>query len=249
MEKKTKINKLIKTSLYIIVIVLIISVIALMILKYNVEGEKNMPFKLSNIIVISNAQGVAVMDDNSGYLWNEDIYQNNDIYLNIEKNKNYKETEIIKSLTIDNIKIDNNPEIGTIEFYRTSNEEKNLFTYSEEYKIKDNIEWIGDIESDLKNLKVSNQGGTIIISVVNKTGKLYKSNDEEFEHNGKLLEKVGVTYEEIKTNISFDLIINLESGVSFKANIKLKLPVGNIILDGSSSLEKTDLKDIIFKRE
>ena len=57
MYNDSKINKLILKSAYITIIVLIIAVIALIILKYNIEGEKNMPFKLSNIIVISTAEG------------------------------------------------------------------------------------------------------------------------------------------------------------------------------------------------
>ena len=51
MNDESKINKLILKSAYIVIIVLIITVIALLILKYQVEGEQNMPFKLSNIII------------------------------------------------------------------------------------------------------------------------------------------------------------------------------------------------------
>jgi len=57
MDDNLKVNKLILKSAYITIIVLIIAVIALIILKYNVEGEKNMPFKLSSIILISSAEG------------------------------------------------------------------------------------------------------------------------------------------------------------------------------------------------
>ena len=113
----------------------------------------------------------------------------------------------------------------------------------------DKIEYIGDKNSDIKNLKISNQGSTLIFRMVNKTGKRYVSNDEEFEHSGKLLNKVGISYEEIKSKVSFDLIIKLESGVSFKATIKLELPVGDITKEGSSSLEITDMSKIVFKRE
>jgi len=248
MSEQFKIYKLIKISLYIIVIVVIISIIALLILKYNVEGEKNMPFKLSSIIIISNAQGVDKELENE-YLWNKEIYQNNDIYLNIEKNKNYKDVEKTKSVAIENIKIENNPEIGSIEIYRTSNEENKLFSYTDEYKIENKVEYIGALESDLKNLKISNQGGTIIISTINKTGKVYSSNEEEFEHSGKLLNNIGLSNEEIKYTISFDLVIKLESGYSFKANVKLELPIGDIKKEGTANIEKTDLKNIIFKRE
>jgi len=243
-----KVNKLILKSAYITIIVLIIAVIALLILKYDVEGEKNMPFKLSSIILISSAEGYQETE-NPDYKWDIEVYQNNDIYLNIEKNKNYNETELIKSVQIENIKIDKNPTVGTFKFYRTASEGENVFTYKEEYEIKDKAQYLGDLNTDLNNLKISNQGGTIIIRAVNQTGKKYTSNDKQLEHNGKLLEKAGIAYEEIEGTIEFDLVINLESDISFRATIKLELPTGNIIDQGASSTEIKNMKNIVFKRD
>lgn len=248
MEDKSKINKLILKSAYIIVIVLIAAVIALLILKYQVEGEKNMPFKLSSVIIVSNAEGYQEKE-NKDYRWDAEIYQNNDIYLNIEKNKNYKETEAIKSIIIDNIKIKQKPQIGEIEFYRPSKENVQTYSYEEEYKMGERTEYIGDTKSDIKNLKIANQGNTLMFRILNKTGKRYTSNEEILEHNGKLLNKVGITYEQVKVKVSFDLTISLESEISFKANIELELPVGDITKEGSSNLEITNMKNIVFKRE
>ena len=242
-----RVNKLILRCAYIIIAVLIITVIALLILKYDVEGEKNMPFKLSSIIAISSAEGYQEKE-NSKYKWDVEIYQNNDIYLNIEKNKNYKGIEIIKSIKIENVKINEEPTVGTFKFYRTSGEQ-NVFTYKEEYEIKDSLEYTGDLKTDLNNLKISNQGGTIIIRAVNQTGKRYTSNEKEFEHNGKLLEKAGISFEDVKSKIEFDLVITLETELSFRANIELELPTGNIVEQGSSNTEIKDMKDIVFKRE
>jgi len=243
----SKVNKLILRSAYIVIGVLIIAVIGLLILKYDVEGEKNMPFKLSSIIVISSAEGHQEKE-NSDYKWDVEIYQNNDIYLNIEKNKNYNETELIKSIKIENIKTNKTPEVGTFKFYRTANQEK-VFIYKEEYEIKDKLEYIGDLKTDLANLKISNQGGTIIIRAVNQTGKKYISNDKQLEHNGKLLEKVNISNEQVNATIEFDLVINLESDISYRATIELELPIGNIVEQGSSNTKITDMKNIVFKRE
>lgn len=246
MEEKNKLKSLILKSAYVIVIVLIMAVVALLILKYNVEGEKNMPFKLSSIIVASTAEGIQT--ENDEYKWDAEIYQNNDIYINIEKNKNYKETEIIKSVIIDNIQVNKEPQVGKIFLYRAKAEENNLFSNNDEFLINDKVEYIGDVNSDLKNLKISNQGGTLILRVINKTGKRYVSNEDEFSHDGKLLSKVNINYKQIQSVISFDLTISLESGIIFKANVKLELPVGDITTDGSASLENSG-KDIVFKRE
>ena len=248
MNEESKLNKLITKAAYAVIIVLIIAVIALLILKYEVEGEKNMPFKLSSIVVVSNAEGYQEQE-NKEYMWDVEVYQNNDIYLNIEKNKNYKDEEVIKNIVIDNIKINEGPKLGKVELYRPSSESLQAYNYQEEYKINDKIEYVADISTDIKNLKISNQGGTLVLRVINKTGKRYMSNEKEFEHNGKILNKVDIGVEDIKTKISFDLSIALESGIIFKANIELDLPVGDISKEGSSSLEITDMKNIVFKRE
>jgi len=242
-----KVNKLILKSAYVTIVILIIAIILLIILKYDVEGEKNMPFKLSSIILISTAEGYQEKE-NTDYKWDTEIYQNNDIYLNIEKNKNYKETELIKSIKIENVKITQEPLIGEYKIYRTSSEEKGVFTYKEEYEIKDKVQYIGGLSTDLSNLKISNQGGTIIIRAVNQTGKRYISNEKQLEHNGKLLEKAEISYEQVKAKIEIDLVINLESDISYKGTIELELPTGNIIEEGSSSREIKDMKNIIFKR-
>ena len=246
MNEDSTLNKLILKGAYALIIVLIIAVIALLILKYQVEGEQNMPFKLSSAFILSNAEGYQETESKD-YKWDTEIYQTNDIYFNIEKNKNYKETQIIKNIKIDNITVNEQPKVGKIEFYRVSNEDDNLFTYKENYQISDCVEYIGDTKTDLGNLKISNQGGTIILRVVNKTEKIYQSNEDELEHSGKLLNQVGISSENIKTTISFDLIIELESDVSFKTNVQLNLPVENIETDGYANSEIT--KNIIFKRE
>ena len=150
MEERSKLRSLILKSAYAVVIVLIIAVVALLILKYDVEGEKNMPFKLSSIIVASTAEGI--QNENDEYKWDAEIYQNNDIYINIEKNKNYKETEIIKSITIDNIQINKEPQVGKMFLYRAKAEENNLFSNNDEFLINDRVDYIGDTNSDLKAL-------------------------------------------------------------------------------------------------
>lgn len=246
MNEDSTLNKLILKGAYVLIIVLIIAVIALLILKYEVEGEQNMPFKLSSAFILSNAEGYQETESKD-YKWDVEIYQTNDIYLNVEKNKNYKETEIIKSIKIENITINQQPRIGEIIFYRAVNDDKSLFSYKEEYEIDNEVEYIGDTKTDLENLKISNQGGTIILRVINKTGKNYQSNEEELEHSGKLLNKLDITNEDIKSNVSFDLIIELESEISFKSNMQIDLPVGNIETEGYTNIEITE--DVVFKRE
>ena len=65
---------------------------------------------------------------------------------------------------------------------------------------------------------------------------------------GTLLKKAGLSLEDIKLNIEFDLIIETEKGKSFKTHINMELPTENILETGISKSEETELKDIVFKR-
>lgn len=247
MEENSRLKKIIKRSILILVVVLAIAVIGLIILKYNVEGEQNMPFQLSELLVVSTAEGYQEKES-SDKNWDVEVYQTNDIYLDIKKNKNYKDTEVIKSIEIKNITVDENPKIGNISIYIPNSEEQ-IYKYGDENKINNEIIYEGDTKSDIKNLKIANQGGKIIFRVVNKTGKRYTSNENELKHDGTLLNKVGINNNDIKYKISFDIVINLESEVTFTGNVELELPTGDITTQGITNLNKTETSDVIFKRE
>lgn len=247
MEENSKFKKIIKTNILIFIIVLAIAVIGVIILKYHVEGEQNMPFNLTEILVVSTAEGY--QNNNSDKLnWDVELYQTNDVYLNIKKNKNYKDTELINSIEIKNINIEEKPAVGDISIYLPSSEEQ-TYNYEEASKVDSKIIYEGDTKTDIKNLKISNQGGTIIFRVVNKTGKRYTSNENELKHDGTLLKKVDIDSNDIKTKISFDLVINLESDISFTGKVTLELPIGDVVNQGVTNLNKEDTKDIVFKRQ
>lgn len=76
----------------------------------------------------------------------------------------------------------------------------------------------------------------------------YSSNEEEVKHDGTILSKIGITEDDIKCKVSFDITIEIVSGNKFTGTISLEMPVGNIITAGTSSYEKTDFSDVIFKR-
>lgn len=248
MNEDQKLNNIIKKGVYLLILVLIGVIIFLLILKYNVEGERNMPFELTEMITVSTAEGYQEKQDEENN-WNIEVYQSNDIYLNIKENRNSKQTESIKKIVIENLKVDHQPEIGEIYFYRAVGNDETSYIYQEQYEIKDKVIYEGDIKSDLKNLKISNQGGTIIFRAINKTGKKYISNDNILTHDGRLLNRINVSFQQIKAVISFDMTITLASDISYKANITLELPTGDITKEGISNTNKTDKKDIIFKRE
>lgn len=229
----------------IVIIAIILFILGMIVLKYNVEGETNMPFQLKKIILISSSEGV---DKEAGEnKWAFDINQNNDIYLYIEKNQNYEKQEAIKTITVDHINVQKQNETGNIKFYRPNiSEQEKMFTNKEENLIQ-SIEYEGAMESDIKNLKISNQGGKVVFRYANDKIAEYVSNDEEINHS-ELLKKSNITEENLRAKLTFDFTIETEAGKEYKANISLNMPVDGVIENGTASDEITDMSNIIFKR-
>ena len=85
---KDRIQKL-KFIIAIFIIVLVVAFVIFRIIKYQTEGEKNMPFNLSKIIVVSTAQKEDISQENEqNNIWNFNIIQTNDVYISMERNKN-----------------------------------------------------------------------------------------------------------------------------------------------------------------
>ena len=160
-------DKKINIGAYILAVIVTIALIVVffMMYKYQVEGEAVPPFKISKMVVVSSAktENLELIDG----VYNADIIQNNDIKISIIKNPEYKKEAIIRKITINNIQIDKKQAIGDIEIYRPSRGAK-LYDYKEEYKIQNNLEYVGAQETYLKgeNLEISNQGGIIEFSII-----------------------------------------------------------------------------------
>ena len=237
-------KKIFHLIMLIIIITIILFLAGVIILKYNVEGETNMPFKINKISIISSSEGID--KEATDTKWAFDLYQSNDVYIYIDKNKNYSKSELIKSINIENINIDaNNKE--NIKIYKPSSQAENLIFKNSDENIVESIEYVGDVETNLTNLKISNQGGIIAFRCSNNNLAEYKSDDEIINHQ-ELLKKCGIINDDLKFKIYFDLIINLESGKEYKTTINLDLPVDNVVESGTTSIEITNLTDFIFKR-
>jgi hypothetical protein len=239
---------MIKKSIMIGSIILIAVLVISIVIKYQVEGETNMPFKISKIMAISSAQGIK--KETSDNRWDFDIFQTNDIYIDITKNKNYNKTEIIDKIIIDNFVIDMQQAKGNIKQYKPTYKEKEIYLNSEENIIQEQLIYIGSEKTNLKNLEIANQGGLILIGSGNDQIGKYTSNEEtEVRHDGTLVKKIGLKNEDIKYKLSFDITIILKEDKQYKSTITLELPIGDITEEGISSYEKTDLSNLIFKRQ
>ncbi len=215
-------------------------------LKYEVEGETYLPFEISKISIISSTDAID-KQENAQSKWDLEVNQNNDIYIYIEKNPEYKKTEIIDTIKLDNFNIINKSSKGENVIYKPQEQEVAIFKNSEDNKVTE-IEYKGEQESDIKKLKISNQGGIIVFRIAKNDISEYTSDtDEEIKYN-ELLSKTNVSIEDLRIKMTFDITMVLHSGKVYKAPISLNLPNEEIIEKGVSSKEITELDDIIFKR-
>ena len=237
-----------KKYFHIIVIIVIFAMIlfalGIIVLRYSVEGETNMPFQLSKISIISSSEGID--KEATDTRWAFDVYQSNDVFLYVDKNNAYGKTEAIKSVEINQIQIEGKKK-ENIKIYQPDEQDEKLVFKNKEENIVESIEYEGDLESNLKQQKISNQGGIVAFRCSNNNLADYKSNDEEINHH-ELLKKAGVQQEDLAIKLTFDLIIKLEEKKEYKTTIQLEFPVDNIMEKGTTSREITDLKKFIFKR-
>ena len=225
-----------KKMFHLVMIIIIIAVIlfffGITVLRYSVEGEKNMPFVLTKISVISQVDGKEKEAVDSANRWAFDVLENNDIYLYIDKNDNYDKEETIKTVTVSNMQLTQAPKLGSSKFYRPDATTENVvFSNTDEYLCD----------------KISNQGGIVVFRYAVENIATYEGNDEEIQHN-QLLSKAGTAIDDIKSVLEFDLSILLDSGKEFQTRISLELPIDDVVSQGVTSMEFTDVQKYVFKR-
>lgn len=240
--KKDIIKKCLFFSFLIIAITIVISIVV----KYNVEGEKTLPYKLDKLLIISRLDTENNNDETN--LWNINLNQNNNIFIYLSKTNNTDET--IKEIKLENFKITSKPKIGNIKIYRPTGDLNNLYEYSKQDYLNSNITFEGSSVDTLKNLEIGNTGGMLgfRISLENFGNYISNNADEELIYDASLLQKAGVNLEDTKFSISFDILISLNSNITYKGTIDLNLPTENIIDDPESFIEITNFDNVVFKR-
>jgi len=238
-------KRIIHTYIVIVIVIMIILIASLLMFKYHVEGETNLPFVVKKINIISTAESDLNQDEEG--VWHAGILQKNDVFFTIEKNSNYKKQELIKKISFENFQVTKTNENMVVEIYRPTIS-ASTYNYSEEYKVQ-RLDYQGGQFTNTEVLQINNQGGLIGFSITSgNLGEYIFSENEKLPSDGRLLAKAGIKSEDINFKISFDLIIETESNHKFKANITLDLPTGNILEEGVGSLENTELTDVVFKR-
>ena len=238
-------KKIFHVVMIVVIICAILFVSGIFILKYQVEGESNMPFKITKISLIESVEGIE--KEGANEKWNFNVNQNNDIYIYIEKNSGYGKTEIIDSVEIKNININKEKTLGELKLYKPVIDEKRMFINSQENEINE-ITYTGELESNIKEEKISNQGGIVAFRyAINNLSAYVSENDEQIDHS-QLLKLTNISPEDLKTKLTFDIFINLKGGRKYQAPISIDVPQGDIVEKGTIGEDITDLKGIIFKR-
>lgn len=129
-------KQMIKLVIAITILIFVLVIVGILMIKYEVEGETNMPFKLSKVIVVGTVEGVENGD--SDKKWDFSIFQNNDIHFYIDQNAENSQNLLIKSVKIDNIKVLEEPQKGSIKVYMPNSEAGRLLHMMNNLKLKKN---------------------------------------------------------------------------------------------------------------
>lgn len=238
-------RKFFHVIMIVAIVFVILCVAGILILRYQVEGEANMPFKITKISIVESVEGKNT--DESIEKWNLSVSQNNDIYIYIEKNSSYGKTEIIEEVEINNIKINKQNQKGEVKLYKPVIDEKRMFINEIQNEITE-IMYKGELESNIKEQKISNQGGIVAFRYgINNISQYISESDEQIDHS-QLLKLTNITQEDLQTKLSFNIIIKLTSGKKYQSTIDLDVPTNEIIEKGTTGKEITELDNIIFKR-
>ena len=238
-------EKILKQCLFSAFLVILFMIVISIMIKYDVEGEKELPFSISKILLVSTVDGKNI--DDTENIWNVDITQVNDLYVYIDKT--IEDEQTINEVRIENFVVNKSPAKGKLKVLRPTGEIANLYTHSEQDYLNDKIVYTGGIIDDLKSLEISNNGGILGFRVaIEDLGNYTSNEDAEITYNGKLLSNLGVAIDEIKFNMSFDIVITTNENVSYKGTINLDMPVDSVIEEGSSNREITDFSNVVFKR-
>ncbi len=247
MEKQRLSMKVFHLCIIFIIIFSIFFVAIMFILNYNEKGESNMPFNISKISIISTVDGQN--NDSLDFRWNINTTVNNDIYIYIEKNNSFKKTETISNITLSNFSFMQEPKIGNLKIYKPNEQNNNIIFQNSAENETTNLNFTGEKETNLKNMHISNQGGIIGFRCSNNDLGKYQSNDDTEINYNELLKKINVNEESLKNILSFDIILQVDSGKSYKAeNIKIEIPNSSIVEKGTVGKEILDLESIVFKR-
>ena len=122
-----------------------------------------------------------------------------------------------------------------------------MFVNSSENEITE-ITYNGDLESNIKEQKISNQGGIVAFRYsIDNLSQYISNSNSEIDHS-KLLQLTNIKEGDIQTKITFNITITLTTKRQYQAEVSVDIPAKEIIEKGTNGIEITDFSDVVFKR-
>jgi len=164
-------KKLLAIIIFGVIIMTFIAITGLMLHESSVDSDMTSPYIVTGIKIVSTAKGVT---KEGTVLWNLNLVQENDIYVDIEKNITYEHNEKIKKLYINETEIDVNSRRlntgGTIE-YKHSNTEVGEYISNDETEIKQDGTLLKKAGITLEKIKKEISFDIILVTESNKKYK------------------------------------------------------------------------------
>lgn len=218
-----------------------------------VEKNENPIFSIEKIYVCSSANAIDHTEEQN--LNNLDLYQYTDIAIYINNNnedENLTEKNTVKELYIDNIDLQLNSNIGTTNLVYTNllkfgskDELKKVLKLPENLN-KERIDF-NIVKTNEENKKADYEKPTfyadcsnpITLKYINELGKDYSiGKDESASFDGSILQKAGVTIEDINCKVGFRINIVNNEGELYSSKIDFEIPL-NDIYEGTSIKSNT----------
>ena len=92
-------ERIFKKCLFAAFLVILFTIVISIMIKYDVEGEKELPFSIGKILIISTVDGK--LNEDIENIWNIGVTQVNDLYMYIDKTIEDDE-QTIKEIKIEN---------------------------------------------------------------------------------------------------------------------------------------------------
>lgn len=194
-------------------------------------------FSIDKIYLYSSAN--AIKNETQRPVWNLNIYQYTDIaiYINNNSEKELNQENSIKTLYIDNVKI-NKAKKGDslIYFKQVPDFGKSIYSTvekvedAEESKISDKLEFSilndGDIDYSKKQI-YADCSTPISLEYVNNIvqNKIISDIENEVKYDGSILKRSGIVLSDIKNSISFRINLTNNYNQKFIANVYIEIPL------------------------
>lgn len=225
-----------KKILIILLVIIILIIIFFVFLKeknnIDIIVKQDKSFSISEISIYSGASGENVYDNYQNPEWNLNIYQYSDIAIYLKRIEEFKESNNIKKIYIDNINL-GSPILGTPKLYYLNPYDYGSDNINENNEIKDKLEF-NILNSDNSQNDISysipiafqDLSNPITLKYVNTDiVKSYKiSNEEKMIFDGTLLKIARVNPKDIQNTISFSINIKTDD-VLYKQNVEIKIPL------------------------